>query len=409
MAINEKPAAASNYRWVVLTVYFLLTVVIEIQWLTFAPAARQARLAYGATALQIDLLSIVFMACSLVICIPASYCIGRFGIRRGIGLGAVLTGGFALLKAMGGASYAVVFAAQLGLGLAQPFITNGATAVAAKWFLPNQRATAVGLATLAQFVGFIIANLATPRLIQPAGATYDLQPMLWIYDGVTVAATAAFLLLMREAPAALPGAPEVQAEPPAGLRNLLRNRDMLLSIVLFWIGLGMFNALTTSIDQLSEVKGFSSRQTGEIMGVLFAAGIVGALILPTWSDRARRRRPFIVAAIGLVAPAILGMALATDYYFMLASAALFGVFLLGAAGPIGFQYAAEVGRPAPESLSQGILLLAGQVSGILFVVGMNVAGMQNFMYAFVAMSVFNFILAWRLRESPIAARHLATA
>jgi FLVCR family MFS transporter 7 len=41
------------------------------------------------------------------------------------------------------------------------------------------------------------------------------------------------------------------------------------------------------------------------------------------------------------------------------------------AGPIGFQSAAEIGRPAPESTSQGLLLLVGQGSGIAFMLLMG--------------------------------------
>jgi hypothetical protein len=70
-------------------------------------------------------------------------------------------------------------------------------------------------------------------------------------------------------------------------------------------------------------------------------------------------------------------------------------------GPIGFQYAAEVSHPAPESMSQGIVLLAGQVSGILFVVGINGVGTRPFMIAFVILAVVNVLLSLQLRESKI--------
>ena len=61
-----------KYRWVVLTIYVLISIVIEIQWLTFAPVASAARAYYKATALQIDLLSMLYMIVFIVFCIPAS-------------------------------------------------------------------------------------------------------------------------------------------------------------------------------------------------------------------------------------------------------------------------------------------------------------------------------------------------
>ncbi len=40
-------------------------------------------------------------------------------------------------------------------------------------------------------------------------------------------------------------------------------------------------------------------------------------------------------------------------------------------GPIGFQYAAEITYPTPEGTSNGLLLLMGQISGIIFILGMD--------------------------------------
>jgi len=397
---------AVGYRWVVLAVYFTLTVVIEIQWLTFAPIAREARVVYGVSAFWIDFLSIVYMGLTLLFCLPASYVIDRVGIRAGIGVGAVLTGVFGLVKGVYSESYPVVLAAQILLGLAQPFIINAVTAVAANWFPEEERATAVGIGTLAQFVGFILANMITPRLIRPLGTSYDLHGMLMVYGATSVLAAVAFLIFMREKPPVPPSARV--ADQPLGmkeaLRHMFRQRDAVMIVILFWFGLGMFNAVTTCIDQIGEAKGLNSAQSGAVMGGMFLAGIVGALIVPPLSDRTRKRKPFMVGAMALLIPGVAGMAFLHSFGPMIVSAVVVGFFLPGAAGPIGFQYGAEVSHPAPEALSQGVILLAGQLSGILFVVIMNTIGMGPSMIAFVVVCVLNLVLATRLRESPVARR-----
>jgi MFS family permease len=388
---------------VVLTVYSLLTLVIEIQWLTFAPIAREARSAYGVSAFQIDLLSLVFLVLFLVVCIPASHAIDRYGVRKAVGFGALLTGVFGLAKGVLASSYVAVLVCQTGLAVAQPFILNAVTKVAVDWFPPSERATAVGIATLAQFLGFIAVSLAAPRMVEASGGSYALGTGLMVWGAISVVAAAAFLLLVRQAPsqpsreAAGPPAPEHR-----GVLHLLRQRDMALVVVLFFIGLGIFNAIATCIDQICESSGLTSADGGAILGAMFVAGVVGAIAIPPLSDRLRRRKPFLVAAAALTAPALAGMAFGHGFGTMLASAAVVGCFLLGAAGPIGFQYAAEVSRPAPESLSQGLVLLAGQVSGILFVVGVNAAGTRPFLIAFVVLALVNVVLALSLRESEIA-------
>jgi MFS family permease len=181
--------------------------------------------------------------------------------------------------------------------------------------------------------------------------------------------------------------------------HLLRQRDMAIVVVLFFLGLGIFNAIATCIDQICESSRLTSADSGAVLGAMFTAGVAGAIAIPPLSDRLRRRKPFLVAATALTAPGLAGMAFGQSYVAMLVSAAVVGCFLLGAAGPIGFQYAAEVSHPAPESLSQGIVLLAGQVSGIFFVVGMNAAGTRPFMIAFVGLALVNVVLALSLRES----------
>jgi sugar phosphate permease len=395
-----------GYRWIVLLVFIIITIVIQMQWLTFAPIARQARAVYHATAPQIDLLSEIFMYVFLVACIPAVYIINRFGIRVGVGIGALLTGIFGMTKGLFSDSYSMVIVSQIGLAVAQPFIINAVTKVAVHWFPINERATAVGLGTLAQFLGMIIVNIVTPFIITAKMVegveSYDLQGMLMTYGIVSAVGAVLLIVFLRENPPT-PAGPEGDEErflTLQGLKHILRHRDMILVMVLFFIGLGMFNAIATCIDQISEAKGFTSEQSGMIMGLMLIAGIIGAAAIPPFSDKLRKRKPFLVGAVLLLIPGLIGMTFATDYTLMLVFSGILGFFLLGAAAPIGFQYSAEVSFPAPESLSQGVILFAGQISGIIFINGMNKLGMILSLKIFIGLAVLNFIVCLLMRESP---------
>jgi hypothetical protein len=81
-------------------------------------------------------------------------------------------------------------------------------------------------------------------------------------------------------------------------------------------------------------------------------------------------------------------------------------FFTMSAGPIGFQYGAELSYPAPESTSQGLLLLVGQISGAAFIYGMHAfrsggGSMTPFMVLFIALTAFNVLLCTRLKESEL--------
>ena len=103
------------------------------------------------------------------------------------------------------------------------------------------------------------------------------------------------------------------------------------------------------------------------------------------------------------------MTYGTSSWLLLLSGFVFGFFLLSA-GPVGFQYAAEITHPAPEGTSNTLLLVMGQVSGILFIVGMDAlrmrpsGAMTTSLLILIALSALNFVLATALPESPIRSR-----
>lgn len=166
--------------------------------------------------------------------------------------------------------------------------------------------------------------------------------------------------------------------------------------MLFFIGLGIFNAVSTCIDQICNK--LTMEQTGMVGGIMLIGGILGALILPPFSDKIGKRKPFIVACIIFMLPGLIGLTVFNEFVPMLISAFIFGFFIMSA-GPIGFQYGAEKSYPAPESTSQGLILMVGQISGIIFVFGLNQTGVLTAMIAFVILTVFNIFISARLNES----------
>jgi FLVCR family MFS transporter 7 len=373
-----------------------------MQWLTFAPVAREARIFYDSTPMQIDLLSMIFMGVFIIACIPASFIIDKYGIRIGVGIGAVFTGVFGIFKGVFADSYTMVVIAQIGLAIGQPFIINAATKVAGQWFPIKERATAVGIATMAQFIGIITVMILTPMLIsQMSDGSYDLSGMLMKYGIFSAIAAVLFLLFIREKPPTSPSGEEYSERILVieGFKKIIRNRDMQIVMFMFFIGLGLFNAISTCIDQVCEIKGLDIDQTGLVGGIILIAGIIGAVILPILSDKYQKRKLFIIIGMVFMVPGLIGLTIFSNYVPMLVSSFILGFFLLGAGAPVSFQYSAEITWPAPESTSQGLLLLMGQISGILFIIGMNVLGMIPFMYVFIVLALINVALSFRLKES----------
>jgi MFS family permease len=191
------------------------------------------------------------------------------------------------------------------------------------------------------------------------------------------------------------------------LRETLKNKDFLLLLAVFFVGLGIFNAVTTWIEDLLKPRGFSIAQAGLTGGMMIFGGIIGAVLLPALSDKAQKRVPFLLAAVLGAAVGLAGVTYAANYYILLASAFVLGFFLLSA-GPIGFQYGAEITRPVPEGTSNGLLLLMGQISGILFIFGMEMfkspetGSMTASLNILLALMLVALFLSTRLKESTLA-------
>jgi MFS family permease len=394
-------ARVYGYRWVVLLAFMFITAMNQMLWITFAPVTQAAGRYYGVSDLSIGILSVSFMVVYIVVAIPASWTIDTFGFRVAVGIGAVLTGVFGLLRGLAPANYTLVLICQIGIAVGQPFILNAVTTVAARWFPPGERATAAGMGSLGIYLGILVGLGLTPYLTTQLG----MGGMLTAYGIFALLAMVAFLALAREHPPTPPGpaGEEVRSLVFDGLRRMLRQRDFLILLFIFFVGLGAFNAVTTWIEEITGPHGFSATQAGISGALMIVGGIVGAVVIPTLSDHFRRRVPFIVLPLAGAAVGLAVLALTTQYWLLLAATFLFGFCLLSA-GPVGFQYGAEITHPAPEGTSNGLILLMGQISGIVFIFALDglkspgSGAMTAPLLALVGLTVLSFLASFTLKE-----------
>jgi MFS family permease len=390
-----------GYRWVVLLAFVVIAVMTQVLWITFAPITGAAAQFYHTSDLMIGLLSMSFMIVFILIFLPSAYAIDTWGFRKAVGLGALLTAVFGLTRGLFSSNFTIVLLSQVGLAIGQPFVIGAITKIAARWFPVRERATASAIGTLALYLGPLLAMLLTPYLVLRIG----IARMLQAYGIAAAAAAALFLFVAREHPPT-PAGEEERILMFQGLKSMLRQRHFLFLLVIFFVGLGMFNSVSTWVENIIRPRGFIISQAGVLGGLMLSGGIVGAVAISLLSDHIRRRKPFILLAlIGLI-PGLLGMTYSTSYWLLLVSGFAFGFFLLSA-GPIGFQYAAEITHPAPEATSNTLLLVAGQISGIIFIFGMDAlkapasGAMTTSLLILAALTASSAILAGFLPESPV--------
>ncbi|MEA2102459.1 MAG: MFS transporter [Thermodesulfobacteriota bacterium] len=391
-----------GYRWVVLLFFSLMQGVMQMLWITFAPITSDAVKFYGVSAMQIGFLAMSFMVVYLFVSIPASWIIDNYGIRKGVGFGVALTGIFGFTRGVFGESYQWVLVSTIGIAVAQPFILNAITAMAARWFPLRERATAGGIAVLAQFMGIIVAMATVPLL----SSKYGIPGMLNIFGISSLVLSILYLIFVKDRPPTPPAKEDNERVLVFdGLRHIFHQRDMILLLLLLFIGLGMFNAVTTWIEQILAPRGFGSVQAGNVGAIMMVGGILGAIIMPVLSDRLKKRKILLVICIAGSLPGLIGLTFATGYTMLLVSSFVLGFFFMSSA-PIAYQYSAEISYPAPEATSQGLLMLSGQISGIIFIYGLDMfrtetSSMMPFMVVLIVLVSLSIFLTVAMNESPV--------
>jgi MFS family permease len=340
----------------------LANLMVQLLWITYAPITSQAAAFYGVSELKIGFLAMIFMIAFVPLSMPISWLIDRFGFYPMVALGSVIISVCAVLRGLAGTDFALAFAATVGMGVVQPFFLNSWTKVSAVWFPARERATAVGLVTLANLLGVALGLVLTP-LLAAGHAISTVQ--LW-YGVAMSAAAIIFIIFARERPATPPdfSATEERALMIDGLKHALKIGPFRRYLFIAFIGFSVFNGVTTWVEGIVKPRGLDSEQAGILGAIMLVGGVIGCVILPAFSDRRGKRRPFIILGVAGGIPGLIGLTLAPSFLLIAIACFVVGFFMV-AVNPTGTQYASEIALPTPEGTSNGLIALAGQLSVVL--------------------------------------------
>jgi MFS family permease len=360
-------------RWLVLAVFMLINLVIQVLWISYAPITTRAAGYFGVSEQAIGFLAMSFMIAFLPLSIPVSWLIDTLGFKIAVGIGAVMMGVFSITRGLAGQSYTWVLISTIGLAAAQPFLMNAWTKAGANWFGMRERTTAVGLIILANLIGTALGTLLPPIMVQSMSI-----PQVQLTFGYAAAASALlFLIFAGDKPKTAPCPPEMAERSLMleGLVNALKQRGFWLYVIIWFLGMGIFNGITTWVEGIIRPRGFTELDAGTLGAMLILGGLVGAVLIPIFSDRTGKRIIFLRIGMVCAIPGLVGVTFAQTPLLLFFSAFLFGFFFISTS-PIGMQYIAEVTYPTPEGTSNGLIQLFGQLS-VVFVYIMEALKRSN--------------------------------
>jgi MFS family permease len=176
--------------------------------------------------------------------------------------------------------------------------------------------------------------------------------------------------------------------------------------VLLFLGNGAFIGLLQLLEKILKPKGISSGTAGNIGAVIVLAGIVGCVVLPSISDKIKRRKPFIILAAVSAVPTIFLIAALKGALPIFVVGGFLGFFLLSAF-PLVLTFAEETTGHAMTGTATAILMLLGNAGGVILTLlmeaikGATGGTSGSFFWAMmflVVLFAIGFIVALFLRE-----------
>jgi len=390
-----------KYRWVILAIYMYIAALTQLYWLNFAAIDTFIEDRLSIPASSVMWFTLVFPLVQVLLTMPAGMIIDKKGFKYGVGIGALFTGIFAILRLFSPDSLTVLLISQIGIAIGQPFVLNGVTKLAMTWFPQKEEATAVGLGSMALFIGMMVGLGLTPVLVQ----SLSYETMLIIYGAMGVLGILLFFSLVKPHPATPPREVEVHQEVTGwqGIKHILKMRDFVILGFIALIGIGVFNGLATWLEKmLNELHQIQMTDAGTISAILILSGMIGCIVIPMISDKIMKRKPFLILASVIGAAAIVALMLSKGYGLNMVNGIMLGFFLISAL-PIMLTMSAEITGARFAGISVGYLQLLGNAAAVLIVPTMEfmrgTTGQWILPLAFIAgLLGINFILSIVIRE-----------
>jgi len=372
--MTDKEIQVYSIRWVVLLLFMFSNMITQILWISFASVTSYAMAFYGVDELSIYLLSMIFMVVYIPITFLSSWAMDKFDFKIGAGIGAVIVGIFGFLRIFTGGEFMLVLIFQIGIAIGQPFILNSLTKLSANWFPEPERTTATGISLISTFIGILLGILVTPFIVEGI----NFQTMLTIYGVLSLISGLLFVIFVKNRPPT-PPSKEISEEKVfmyEGLKKLFTNKGFIILFLVFFVGLGVFNCITTYIEQIVIPRGYDSIAAGIFGGLMLIGGIIGSLILSILSDKYKKRKILIISSTILATISLFIISFTSNDVLLYTFFFLFGFGLVSAA-PVALEYAVDITAPVPEQSSNGFLMMSGQIGGIIFILGFADLKMPN--------------------------------
>ena len=363
--MENKENEFSPYRWVVLAVFIIIAMLSQLLWLTFAPISSEVSKLFNVNAFDISLLSLVWPLIFVITSIPIGFFIDKKGFKMSVGIGAILLAVFSIIRIFSvypNYNFIILLIAQSGAALSQPFIFSSITKLSISWFPEDEQGLATGLGTIGLFIGMMLALILTPILF----LTYGINGMLIIYAIISCISTSLFIILAKER-VIIYSEEVISTFTLKDLWDLSKLKDFLILEYGFFAGVGGFTALMTWLEEiLHSLHNISIDKAGFAGGILIIGGIIGAIVIPSISDKIGKIKYFVLADIGIGAVMLHVIGFTSNLFLIVITCFIIGFFLMSSL-PLVLELSSRIAGRGMEGRASSMLWFFSQLGAIVLI------------------------------------------
>nr|CAD7194227.1 unnamed protein product [Timema douglasi] len=386
-SVQEKSGDEKTYqlyaqRWLVLGIFVSVSMLNATQWIQFAIVGNIMTRYYGVGNMAIEWTSMIYMVTYIPLMLPAVLIMDKWGIRKSLILGSFGTavGSWIKVAGIGQSMFWAAFTGQAVVATSQVFILSVPPRLAAVWFPADKVSSACSIGVFGNQLGIAVGFLLSPLMVKNhpelKDIGSDLAVMYYGMAGITTLCFFLVLLFFREGPPTSPSATQdlkmSSIETPTfgqSLKKLFGNVNYLFLIASYGINVGVFFALSTLLNQIILMYFPGGEEFAGSVGLdIIVSGMVGSVVSGFILDKTHK---FKETALAVYCMSLVGMVVFTftvdmgSKIIVYFTSGLLGFFMTGYL-PVGFEFAAELTYPEPETTSAGILSASTQVFGVIF-------------------------------------------
>ena len=413
-----------KHRWIILAIFSIVSMTNEVIWISLSSVESIVQDYYNVNYIAINWLSMLYSALYVFV-VLSSYILDKYGLKMAIMIGAALNALGSCLRLIGVERnrFPFVFMGNASAAIANCFILFIPSQLAAVWFGEQERATASAIGMLMNMlgvaVGFLMGATMVPNSDDMNGAVHNGMLNLLISQAVFCSVLMLpLVIVIKDHPQSPPSMSQAllwdhhsknstasktdilsiientksnhhnektrliskQSKGLTFFRSLvalLKNKSFHLIAQAYSLYFGTFVTYNTVLNEMMILKYPNKVREVGLMGcaaVIF--GLVAIFLSGIWLDKTRRYRLHSIVTFAACAVSMLAFTVFLWYHdnFILIFViyCVFGFFSYSYMS-VGLEYAAEMTYPVPEGITSGILLLFGQIYGVILTYGIGYA------------------------------------